>query len=240
MDFSTVLTQSTRAAGGVQASGEIIFSGQPLNTETITVNGVAFEFITNGTGPGTAVQIEIGLTVDATVLEAASKLNASVHADVDDASYTPNTTSDEVEVVFDVGGTAGNSFTLAQSATNVTVSAGALAGGTAAGAGGTLNPVGTSTGAVLVARHNDTFEDRCVALIGAIEFCQATIANPTTSDATLAQAKQLRRVIREVLAKMAMALNVSTGDTDDRVTMAARVRAAGVAAFNTHNRPTGL
>ncbi|MDG4601450.1 MAG: phage tail tube protein [Defluviicoccus sp.] len=110
-----------------KAGGNIAFSGQPAANSTITLNGVAWTFVT---GMPVGSQTQIGVSLDATLTALAADLNASVDAQISKCTYTANTTLDRLEIQFDTAGTSGNTFTLAASANSGgTVSAATLTGG---------------------------------------------------------------------------------------------------------------
>lgn len=108
------------------ATGSITFTGLPLADETVTVNGVAFTAKASG---ATGAQFNIGADVTETALNFATVLNASVHASISVATYTP--ALGVVSIAYDTAGTAGNAFTLTEAATNVTLSGATLTGGLA-------------------------------------------------------------------------------------------------------------
>ncbi len=110
-----------------KAAGAVAFSGQPVPSSTITLNGVTWTFVT---GIPAANQTQIGISSDATLTALASDLNGSADAQISKCTYTANTTDDRLDIQFDTAGTTGNSFTLAASAnSNGTVSAATLTGG---------------------------------------------------------------------------------------------------------------
>lgn len=114
-------TTDTKAAGYIQ------FSGQPAANATLTFNGTA---VTAKASGATGAQFNIGTTVDETVTNACTMLNASVDAELAKCTYTPNTTLDRIEIEFDTVGTGGNAFTLAVSTSaNATLSAATLLAG---------------------------------------------------------------------------------------------------------------
>ncbi len=109
----------------VAATGSIVFSGQPANSSTITINGVVWTFVT---GSPTGDETQIGVSLAATLTALVADLNASADVDIDDATYTANATT--LTITHDTAGTAGNGFTLAASAaSNGTASAATLTGG---------------------------------------------------------------------------------------------------------------
>lgn len=129
----TLLFGEPTTTQGVAATGNISFSAQPANNATITINGQAFTFVT---GTPTTNQIKIGATLAETLENAVLKLNASVVSGVAAARYELDLTATKILVVHKTIGAAGNSFTLAAGdspASNGTVSAGTLAGGSASG-----------------------------------------------------------------------------------------------------------
>lgn len=111
------------------ASGSIKFAGQPAAASTMTINGVSFSFIANG-GTPTGSQIEKGTDLSGTLDNIVTALNASADPAVAAATYS-KTGTDTLTITHDTAGVAGNSFTLAASATsNGTVSGATLTGGT--------------------------------------------------------------------------------------------------------------
>lgn len=111
----------------VKATGYIAFSGQPANNSTLTINGTA---VTAKTSGATGEQFNIGATIDETITNACTALNASSDAELVKCTYTPNTTLDRIEIQRDLAGDAGNTFTLAVGAgSNATRSAATLLGG---------------------------------------------------------------------------------------------------------------
>lgn len=111
----------------VKATGYIQFSGQPAADSTITVGGTDWTAKASG---ATGNQYNIGGSVDATITAIAAAMNASVDPETAKCTYTANTTMDRLEVERDLAGTAGNTYTLAVSATaNATRSAATLLGG---------------------------------------------------------------------------------------------------------------
>nr|CAX84093.1 uncharacterized protein [uncultured bacterium] len=108
------------------ASGTLTFSAQPADGSTITVIGVAFTFV--DAAPG-ATDILIGADLAATLVATSAKLNASANPLVAMATYDKTATT--ITVVHDSPGAAGNTFTLAASASsNGTPSGATLVGGT--------------------------------------------------------------------------------------------------------------
>lgn len=111
----------------VAATGTINLTGQPVASETITINGTTFTFVASGP---TGDEILIGGTVSDTVQNSADTLEASTSGDVDDASYAKVSGADVVAITHKTPGRGGNAFTLAEAASNLTVSDTTLTGGT--------------------------------------------------------------------------------------------------------------
>lgn len=131
-----VVTSNTTGAG-VKASGTITFTGNPLANDTVTVNGVVITFVA---ASPTGNQVLIGASGALTAVNLNTFLNASSNPSIAAGSYS--VASGVVTVKYDTVGTAGNSFTLAESATNVAVSGATLSGGANASAVGYAVPPG--------------------------------------------------------------------------------------------------
>jgi len=106
------------------ARGSISFSGLPVAADTITVNSTVFTARASG---ATGNEFNIGVDATATAAAFTTVLNASVVAGVALATYY--SIAGDIYVLYDASGTAGNSFTLAESATNTTISGAVLTGG---------------------------------------------------------------------------------------------------------------
>ncbi len=106
------------------ASGNITFTANPNNGDTITLNGVAWTFV--DAGP-VGNETEIQVSLDATLLELASNLNASLVAELELATYSATATM--LSVVHGTAGAAGNSYTLASNNANAKPSGTSLSGG---------------------------------------------------------------------------------------------------------------
>jgi hypothetical protein len=113
------------ARADVAAGGSIAFSGQPAVDSTVTINGTAFTFKASG---ATGNQVDIGVSLAATLTALATKLNASAVAGVAEATY--GSANGALTILHDTVGTGGNAFTLAVSAdSNGRVSGATLQGG---------------------------------------------------------------------------------------------------------------
>ena len=121
----TGLFGDSAAPTETSASGTIVFSAQPANNSTITLNAVPWTFVT---GSPTGNQTQIGISLSATLTALASDLNASVVAGLSVATYTADATT--LTIIHDTPGVAANAYTLAASPTsNGTPSYATLRGG---------------------------------------------------------------------------------------------------------------
>ena len=100
----------TFTEGSNKASGTWTFALNPSAGATITVNGTVFTFVASGAAGN---QVDIGVSLAATLTAAAVVLNASVVAGVALATYTENGTV--ITASYDTVGVAGNAYTLAAS-----------------------------------------------------------------------------------------------------------------------------
>lgn len=119
-----VITSATSGAG-LEAAGAITLSGNPAPADTVTVNGVAIQFVASSP---TGNEVLIGGSNLLTAVNLNTFLNASSNSLLTVATYSVAT--DVVTVTYGSVGTAGNSFTLAKSSTNISVSGATLSGGT--------------------------------------------------------------------------------------------------------------
>ena len=95
------------------AAASIVFSAQPADGATITLNGVTWTLV-SGT-PG-ANETQIGGDLDATLTALASDLNGSADAEIAKCTYAADTGAAALTITHDTAGTGGNSFTVAASA----------------------------------------------------------------------------------------------------------------------------
>lgn len=103
----------------IAPSGEITFSVNPSNGQTIGLNGVTWTFVTSGaTGNQTNIQVDLATTLG----QLSSDLNASADTDIDDAFYKNTSTKLRID-----GKTYGNStFALSAGTAASSVSAATL------------------------------------------------------------------------------------------------------------------
>lgn len=133
------------ASGEGYASGTLTFTGQPVAADTVTINGVVIDFVATAT-PGDDDEVVIGATAVATVAALIALLNGTpdgVNLGTNNPTYgisplagtgvtaTVDATGLIVTLHAIVPGTAGNSITLTEAATNVAASAATLTGGAA-------------------------------------------------------------------------------------------------------------
>lgn len=202
---------------GTAASGTITISGDPDADDTVTVGSDTFTFKASG-ATGDEVNIVAGdyaamATALAALIHAKAGVNASAAAGV-------------ITVVAASAGTAGNSIALTEDAAGVAVSgSGNLAGGTAASgsrSGATLSGGDDGTGnydadvIVSVDRMNSRFERGCLAVIAAVSGIVELSTDPTV-DAE--KAMRQRRVLKDLLIKMAAEVPTVALTTDDRTTI---------------------
>lgn len=122
------ITLTGNPSYGVQASGTITLTGNPSNGDTVTIKGTAVTFV-SGTPSGNQVAIGGSDTVTAASLQ--TFLQNSADANL--AACTYNTIGLVTTITARAYGTAGNSYGLTKSGSNITVSgSGDLAGGVAA------------------------------------------------------------------------------------------------------------
>jgi hypothetical protein len=112
------------ATTAVAATGSIGFAVNPSPGDTITLNGTVWTFV-SGTASGD--ETEIQATLEETLDQLATDLDASADPEVTKCSYTHPTGEQTLTITFDTAGPSGNSFTIAASAG--TVSAATLTGG---------------------------------------------------------------------------------------------------------------
>lgn len=111
---------------GTRAHGSISFTANPVANDTITLGGTAWTFKSSG---ATGTQVNIGVSLSATMTALATALNAS--ADTQTALCRYVATANGLVVVYKTTGTAGNAYTLAASSSAAAVSGSTLAGGAA-------------------------------------------------------------------------------------------------------------
>lgn len=117
------------------ATGTIQFTGNPGDTETLTVNGVVFTWLL---APAVGTDIQIGGSAAATAANTLAVLQASIDPLLTVARYTSDFNPIIINVTFKIPGTAGNAFTLSDTSA-VVVTPATLTGGTSAAARDNVN-----------------------------------------------------------------------------------------------------
>lgn len=118
---------------GICAAGSIAFSANPVASSTLTINAKTITFVASGP---TGLQCLIGATLADTMVNLVQLLNGSTDVALTVATYGLDSKGTTLTISYDVPGTAGNSFALvagSSPASNGTVSAATLAGGSATG-----------------------------------------------------------------------------------------------------------
>lgn len=123
------ITLNTNPSYGVRAQGTITLSGQPSNGDTVTIKGTVVTFVT-ATPTGNQVQIDGGGDDLVTAQNLQTFLQAS--ADVNLSANLYGTIGLITTITARAYGTAGNSYGLLKSGSNIAVSGATLSGGVAA------------------------------------------------------------------------------------------------------------
>lgn len=146
-------------ASGEHSTANIVLTGQPSNADTVTINGVVLTFKTTAT---LAADVQIGATAAATAANLAAVINGTNDSVNDNTGLTTYGTVplagtgvtasvDATGLIVTVSavqsGTGGNALTLAESASNLTVSSATLTGAEADHSTGSLNFTGVPANA---------------------------------------------------------------------------------------------
>lgn len=119
---------SDATGAGAYATGFMSISGQPTAGDSFTVNTIPVTFVASSP---VGNQVVIGADAAATIQNLLTFLQQSVDADISEATYALNESSNlKIDVTDKLPGTAGNSFGLVKSGANLAVSASTLLGGT--------------------------------------------------------------------------------------------------------------
>ena len=115
------------AQAGDYATGSIVVGGNPVSTNTVSVNGNALTFVVASPGANDCV---IGTSTQVT----ADNIRAAINANPTRYNVTASGTGTTVTLTANVAGTAGNSIALAEGVTDAlfTVSGATLSGANAA------------------------------------------------------------------------------------------------------------
>ena len=139
-------TGVTSIVGFVQAStaiGSVGLSAQPSPADTFTFNGTVVTFV--AASPTSSQVLISSVDVAHTLANLVAFLNASTDTQIAKNNYT--LTGSNVYIVDKTAGTAGNTYTLAKSGTNLTVSGANLSGGSANDISAMTSATATSSGA---------------------------------------------------------------------------------------------
>jgi hypothetical protein len=107
--------------GGAKAVGKIVFTGNLIAGNTVTVNGVVFTCMASGAAG--AVQFNVDSTLTLSLDALVTILNASVNPLVSIATYSKTDTNTALTASFDANGAANNAVVLASNHSTVVVTA---------------------------------------------------------------------------------------------------------------------
>jgi phage tail sheath protein FI len=108
---------------GVSATGNILFHYNPAPGDTITLGGVAVTFVASGAA---GLQVNIGISLAATMDALKTMLNASGDSVIDTVTYdVTGTPHDTLTLSVDATGAGGNSFALLVNVTTLEILLGA-------------------------------------------------------------------------------------------------------------------
>jgi hypothetical protein len=126
------------SATGLAASGWVTFTRNPVNNETLVINGATVTFVT---GTPTGDQVKIGDTLGDTVFNAAKVMDGSATAGLAALTFAADppvpvgggSGADTILIQANAVGVAGNALAITSGPVGMTKSGATLAGGTAAG-----------------------------------------------------------------------------------------------------------
>lgn len=234
---------------GVAATGSVnLTAGNAADGNTFVINGKTYTFqdtLTNSNG-----NVKIGGSATATIANLVAAITGGAGSGSAYAAATTThttvtaavngTTATVADITANTVGTGGNAYTLAKTGTNTAVSAATLSGGVAISgsrSGATLSGGSAGTGdwdpgvIVSAARMNSTFERGVLAVLAATCGIVELTADPSSDND---KARQQRRVLKDVLTKLAADLSVVANTTDDRTTV------SGIVAEKTLKKLAGL
>jgi len=114
--------------GGVKATGNLDFAGNPTDGQTIVLNGKTVTFKTAG-AIAANLEVNIAGNIDATLAALVAMLNASTEPAIAVAQYAADTADDQLDITYGEFGTAGNAYTIGAGTSGATASGATLAGG---------------------------------------------------------------------------------------------------------------
>lgn len=126
------------------AQGYFLFTANPANLDTITLNGTAVTFVAAG---AVGNQVNIGADLAETLDDLLTFLEASADAQL--VKFTYELAGAQLNLQAVATGAAGNALTLAEASANITRSAATLTGGTGTDIATLLGLLSTSSGAYL-------------------------------------------------------------------------------------------
>ncbi len=194
-----MLSSSLVKRPAIKAQGAIYFTGQPADDELLTINGRKYEMDRDGDFPNNGGDVQVDLQASVGLLDDMTAIAGAINTDgsaVVGALLDAGNVS--VWLLADTEGSNGNSITLAEALTNVTVSHSSLADGadaavavivpfrhTITASEATAGVLNFQTGLTSIENVQITFEDagRIVApgatisiSGGDIEFTEGTVA----------------------------------------------------------------
>jgi hypothetical protein len=110
--------------GGTQATGNVIFTSNPANGTTLTLNGTAITFVTSG---ATGNQVNIGGSLTTTLASLLTLLQGSADAQL--VKFTYLVTGSTLFLTAVAVAVAGNALTVATTVAGTTISSATLIGG---------------------------------------------------------------------------------------------------------------
>lgn len=109
---------------GVKATGQITFTANPANNDSIVLNGTQWNFVT---GTPTTDQTKIGASLAATLAQLVIDLTASSDINIQAGTYTA--TGTVLNITAANAGAGGNTYTLVSNQVNAVVSGATMTGG---------------------------------------------------------------------------------------------------------------
>jgi hypothetical protein len=251
-NISAILTAAQGSSGVAKASATITLANdEPIEDDVIVVNGVTFTFKDDPSG---YYEIDVKTTIDAQVTEIVSVLNTAAALEaqegvLDLVTYTADLDNDQVDIEYKVAGPVGNAFTLEatlDTAANISIVGAATVSGDGtsttldggAATGGTKYLSEADSGEIKEGRLDDTFEANVVAIIAAVEF---VLANSQDPSADVSVARRQRKVLKEVLNRMAAAIKPAADSaSSDLSSISARVANDAIARYDYKPREDDL
>lgn len=121
---STLTGGAGSGSSGTKATGDLAFTVNPTNGQTIILDGVTWTFVTSGAAGN---QTNLGVSLAATLTQLQLDLTASGNANIALANYAASPT--QLDIAYKIVGVIGNSYTINPGTTTATTSAATLTGG---------------------------------------------------------------------------------------------------------------